>query len=132
MGHFGSRLDMSLSRVGLLARACRPAPRAFVRFASDGSLEGRYAEALFSAAEKQGSADAVYADMTSVRSYYKESSDFKLFVETPGISVDQKNAALKAIGKGFNPLSVNFLGLLLENKRLGLVSKMVDQFEELY
>merc|ERR1712205_272000 len=58
--------------------------------------------------------------------------DFKLFVQTPGIGAQQKADALKAVGKGFNPLSMNFLNLLLENKRFELVKKMVDQFEERY
>merc|ERR1711924_315351 len=39
---------------------------------------------------------------------------------------------LKAIGKGFSPLSMNFLQLLVENKRIDMVKRMVDRFEEHY
>merc|ERR1719161_383910 len=81
-------------------------------------------------AKKQNALDKVYDDMTTIRSAYLESADFKLFVDTPGIKPEQKAAALTAVAKGFSPLSQNFLQLLVENKRIDLVKRMVDEFEK--
>merc|ERR1719333_1283056 len=54
----------------------------------DGTLEGRYATALFMASG--GKLDKVYQDMSGLRSMMEESKDFKLLVETPGIDPENK------------------------------------------
>merc|ERR1712098_563489 len=74
-----------------------------------------------------------YGDLGDMRSLLQESKDFKTFIETPGISPGEKMSALAGISKGWSsPLSTNFLYLLVENKRLSLLRKMVDAFEEFY
>jgi ATP synthase F1 delta subunit len=95
-------------------------------------MEGRYAAALFQTAKTGKALDKVAEDMKSVREMLGESKEFRTFVYTPGIAADQKTAAVKQIAKKMNPMSQNFLMLLIENKRLDLVTKMIDSFEELY
>lgn len=98
----------------------------------DPSLEGRYATALFTAAKSN--LDKVYADMTQIRTFMEESNDFKLFVETPGVNPQQKNAVMDNLAQkyGYSPVTTNFLKVLVENRRLTNLGKMIASFEEFY
>merc|ERR1719198_340027 len=82
----------------------------------DGTLEGRYATALFMATHSR--LDKVYGDLTALRSMIQESPDLKLLVETPGIDPDSKVAAIQAVcaAAGADSAVVNFLKVLVENK----------------
>jgi ATP synthase F1 delta subunit len=114
------------------ARTRVPALPRGVRGFSDGTMEGRYAAALFQTAKTGNALDKVAEDMKGIKEMISESKEFQTFVYTPGIAADQKIAAVKQITKKMSPMSQNFLMLLVENKRMGLVTKMVDSFEELY
>merc|ERR1719353_2391727 len=70
--------------------------------------------------------------MKNVKEMVGDSKEFRTFVYTPGIPADQKIAAVKQFSKKMQPMSQNFLMLLVENKRMDLVTKMIDSFEELY
>jgi len=72
--------------------------------------------------------------MTQLRSFLTESNDFKLFVETPGVSSDDKLGALEGIATkyGYAPVTTNFLKVLVENKRINLLEKMINAFEDFY
>jgi len=98
----------------------------------DGTLEGRYATALFMASSDR--LDNVYNDLIGIRSMLAESKDFKLFVETPGIDPESKVAAFQAICSkaGADAAVVNFLKVLIENKRAHLLQRMIDLFENFY
>lgn len=116
-------------------------PRAFAAVAQalgkkpkteDGSLEGRYATALFMASS--GKLDKVYDDLTGLRQMMDASKDFKLVVETPGVAPDAKASALGAIcaKAGADATVVNFLKVLAENKRMHKLYRMIDIFETFY
>lgn len=98
----------------------------------DGTLEGRYATALFMATNDR--LDKVYGDVTTLRSMIAESSDFKLMVESPGIDPRTKVAAMTAVcdASGIDSSVVNFIKVLVENKRLQLLPKMIDMYEVFY
>eukprot|EP00403_Amphidinium_massartii_P013918 CAMPEP_0178411254 /NCGR_PEP_ID=MMETSP0689_2-20121128/21399_1 /TAXON_ID=160604 /ORGANISM="Amphidinium massartii, Strain CS-259" /LENGTH=203 /DNA_ID=CAMNT_0020032453 /DNA_START=166 /DNA_END=777 /DNA_ORIENTATION=+ len=98
----------------------------------DGTLEGRYATALFMATSNN--LDKVYADLAALRSMMKESAEFKLMIETPGIDPDTKVAALEAVCKktGADPAVMNFLKVLVENKRMHLFSRCIELYEAFY
>merc|ERR1712232_265782 len=63
-----------------------------------------------------------------------ETPQFKLLIETPGISGDVKIKALDAVYKktGADPAILNFMKVLIENKRLGKLSRMIDLYENFY
>uniref|UniRef100_A0A7S4QDZ4 Uncharacterized protein n=1 Tax=Alexandrium monilatum TaxID=311494 RepID=A0A7S4QDZ4_9DINO len=97
----------------------------------DGTLEGRYATALFMASSNL---DKTYSDLSALRSMMQESKEFKLMVETPGIDPESKVAAFESIcQKATIDTSVlNFLKVLIENKRMHLLLRMIDLFEGFY
>lgn len=98
----------------------------------DGTLEGRYATALFMAASDN--LDKVYGDLSGLKAMMAESKEFKLMVETPGIDPDQKIAALQSVCQraGHDPAVLNFLKVLVENKRMSALPRMIDLFEGFY
>jgi len=98
----------------------------------DGTLEGRYATALFMASSDR--LDKVYEDLTGLRDMMQESNEFRLLVETPGIAPDSKTKALEAICSqtGADQAVVNFLKVLIENKRMHKMAKMIQLFEGFY
>merc|ERR1719502_245740 len=63
-----------------------------------------------------------------------ESPDFKLMVETPGIDPESKITAMEAVCKsvGTDPAVINFLKVLIENKRMYLLKRMIDLYEVFY
>lgn len=97
----------------------------------DGTLEGRYATALFMASKN---VDKVYGDLVGLRSMISESADFKLFVETPGIDPESKIASIQAICNkaGYDDSVANFMKVLVENKRLKSLPRMIDLYEVFY
>jgi len=98
----------------------------------DGTLEGRYATALFMAtSDKLGQ---VYNDLVAIRTMMEESSDFKLLIETPGIDPESKLNALEDVSSQakLDPAVMNFLKVLIENKRMYLLVRMIDMYETFY
>ncbi|CAE8654945.1 unnamed protein product [Polarella glacialis] len=125
------------------APAFRAAPVALRSFAAaaaparkpkveDGTLEGRYATALFMASNDR--LDKVYADLIIVRTMMEESKEFKLVVETPGIDPVSKAAVFDAVCKkaGLDDAVLNFMKVLIENRRAKLLLKMINIFEGFY
>jgi len=98
----------------------------------DGTLEGRYATALFMATSDR--LGQVYDDLAAIRTMMEESSDFKLMVETPGIDPESKLNALGDISSQANldPAVMNFLKVLIENRRMHLLVRMIDMYETFY
>mmetsp|Transcript_14786 Transcript_14786/g.16081 ORF Transcript_14786/g.16081 Transcript_14786/m.16081 type:complete len:182 (-) Transcript_14786:28-573(-) len=98
----------------------------------DGTLEGRYATALFMASKDK--LDKVYGDLTALRTMMAESQELKLAIETPGIEPESKVGAFEAICSkaSMDGAVVNFLKVLVENKRAHLLSRMIDIFENFY
>jgi ATP synthase F1 delta subunit len=94
----------------------------------------RYAMALFNAAKPTGKLEKVYNDLDILRKLATSDASFKLFLETPGIKKDQKQNVVDDLCKSCkaDELTKNFVSLLLENKRLGDLTKIVDTFEEYY
>mmetsp|Transcript_72127 Transcript_72127/g.211330 ORF Transcript_72127/g.211330 Transcript_72127/m.211330 type:complete len:230 (+) Transcript_72127:43-732(+) len=98
----------------------------------DGTLEGRYATALFMASADR--LDKVYGDLSSLRNMMQESKEFKLMVETPGIDPESKVAVFESIctKASIDASVLNFLKVLIENKRMHLLNRMIDLFEGFY
>lgn len=98
----------------------------------DGTLEGRYATALFMATSNN--LDKVYQDLCGLRSMMDESKEFRTVIETPGIDPATKVEALQAVCQksGADGAVMNFMKVLIENKRLAKLYKTIDLFETFY
>merc|ERR1712046_507696 len=78
--------------------------------------------------------EGVYSDLTNIRDMMVESEDFRLMVQTPGIQPEAKIVALEAICQqaGTDGAVVNFLKVLVENKRMDKLPRMIEIFEGFY
>ncbi|CAD6227799.1 GSCOCG00006258001-RA-CDS [Cotesia congregata] len=94
-------------------------------------VEGRYATALFSAASKQSSLDAVEKDLLKFQGMLKTDTKLVDFVKDPSIKRKLKADAFKAISTkiNLNPATANLLALLAENGRLGLLNQVINAFK---
>ncbi|XP_018579442.1 ATP synthase subunit O, mitochondrial [Anoplophora glabripennis] len=94
-------------------------------------IEGRYATALYSAASKQKSLEAVEKDLIKLQSSIKTDAKLRTFIEDPTIKRSVKSNALKAVGdKIFSkPESTNLLRILAENGRLPKLGGVINSFK---
>merc|ERR1719388_370296 len=78
--------------------------------------------------------DKTMDDLTALRSFMQDSPDFNLFIGTPGITMEDKVKVLGALGSkvSMDPSTMNFLQVLIENKRIGLLEKCIDSYESMY
>ena len=103
-----------------------------------GGVAGRYASALYeladstadSAAESAKVLDAVAGDLRTLDSMLEISDDFARLVSSPVLTRGEQVAAVTAVARkaGFCSLTVKFVGLLAQNRRLGGLGSMVAAF----
>ncbi|CAD1474867.1 unnamed protein product, partial [Heterotrigona itama] len=94
-------------------------------------IEGRYANALYSAASKQKTLNNVEKDLLKLQDLLKKDKQLGEFVLNPSIKRRDKVEGLKAIGKKVNLSSetINVLSLLAENGRLSLINNVINTFK---
>lgn len=84
------------------------------------TIEGRYAAVLFSSASQQGALFDIYEDVMYLQEIDNKSEAFHLFTQNAGVGgkeIAQLNEILNNLGT-FNPLTIKFLEILAETKRL--------------
>jgi F-type H+-transporting ATPase subunit O len=93
-------------------------------------LEGRYACALFSAASKQKSLDAVEKDLIALQTSMQSNPNFRDMLINPTIKRSLKASALKDAAKTINwaPATVNLLELMAENGRLKKLNTVINHY----
>jgi F-type H+-transporting ATPase subunit delta len=92
----------------------------------------RYAKSLIELAVEQGKLEQVNADMHRLANAVKN-RDFYLFLKSPIINPDKKNAALEAISRGtVDTLTLSFLKLVINKNREVYVPEITAEFIEQY
>jgi F-type H+-transporting ATPase subunit delta len=101
--------------------------------AAEGGLAGRYARALFELAQEQKAVDAVSADLASLRRAMETSSDLNRLVRSPVFGAEDQAKALKAVLEkmGANALSIKFVLLVAQKRRLFVLTQIIRQYEHL-
>jgi F-type H+-transporting ATPase subunit O len=97
-------------------------------------VSGRYVNALYSAASKQNKLDAVESDLKKLSALYKTDSRFKDFMINPLVSPGQKSQIFATELKNklkLNDLSVTFLSVVSENRRLKQLPDMESAFHQI-
>lgn len=94
-------------------------------------IEGRYACALYSAASKQKSLEAVEKDLTALQADMKKDLKLRDFIINPTIKRSLKASALKdaAATVKFNPATGFFLEQLAENGRLNRIDAIINAYK---
>ena len=89
---------------------------------------------MFTTASQDKALYDILDDMKFLSELYENSESFKSFTENAGVGlkeVRQFNAALQEIGD-FNHLTIKFIEVLAENKRLLYIKEIADKFIKLY
>jgi F-type H+-transporting ATPase subunit delta len=85
---------------------------------NESKISVRYAKALYDLAKEDKKHDAVKNDMDTVITCYRESEEFKNFIQSPVLKESVKINLLKSIFRGkVSDLSMSLFDLLVKNKR---------------
>ncbi|XP_063676832.1 ATP synthase subunit O, mitochondrial-like [Bolinopsis microptera] len=93
-------------------------------------IEGRYAHALYSAATKAGSADAIESQLNSLQGAIDSVSGVKEYLTLPVCSKEEKKSTLGGAfdEAGIDPLIGNMVSTMIDNKRSANISGVVGAF----
>ncbi|THD22600.1 Mitochondrial ATP synthase subunit OSCP subunit [Fasciola hepatica] len=96
-------------------------------------VEGRYATALYSAASKMKTLDAVEKDLNTIRDTLAKDARLREFCVNPSLQRATKVIEFaKVLDKlKVNPQTKNMLVTLTENGRLGLISAVLEKFAQI-
>jgi F-type H+-transporting ATPase subunit O len=98
------------------------------------SIEGRYANVLFTTASHKAALFNVYEDLMYLKELYTHCEPFRLFTENGGVGMKeivQLNDALRSIAP-FHECTIHFLTVLAENKRLYSLKDIAVKYQKLY
>lgn len=96
-------------------------------------VAGRYASALFDLAQEAGALDAVSDDLVDLKQLIDEGGDLTTLVKSPLYSRSEQMDAMQAVLEraGANALTVKFVGVAAENRRLFVLPDMIDAYASL-
>lgn len=98
------------------------------------SIEGRYANVLFTTASHKAALFHVYEDLMYLKELYTHCESFRLFTENGGVGMHEiikLNQALQSIAP-FSDVTIHFLTVLAENKRLYSLKDVAEKYQKLY
>lgn len=99
---------------------------------SQSPVARRYASALLQQADADGVTDRVDADVDLLRQAIADSRDFALLLRSPVVSRERKLAALRALLESrVQPVTLRFLGLMVDKRREGLFGEVIDAYRAL-
>ncbi|KAK1413072.1 hypothetical protein QVD17_34804 [Tagetes erecta] len=104
-----------------------------LKLAASASAAGSYASAIAEVAKSNGTLDATSTDIETIDKLFSDDSILNFFV-SPIISLDQKRELIDDITSSgtLQPHVCNFLNVLIESKRIGLIKEIVKEFEIVY
>jgi len=96
-------------------------------------ISTRYAKALMMAGSENQCLDALKADMELIGATIKENPVFRQMLDNPVIKPPQKRKAMaELLQNRVHPLTLNFVGLTIRNRRELLLADVARDFIDLY
>jgi F-type H+-transporting ATPase subunit delta len=96
------------------------------------AIRVRYAKAFYALAKEKKMLETLKADIEKVFNICSQSTEFVQMMESPVISVSKKNELITTIFKTeVNPLTLNFLLLILQNNREEYIPGICHNFLDL-
>ncbi len=92
----------------------------------------RYAGALIDLAEQAKSVKEVQKDLHEMKAMITSSKELARFISSPLISVETQKSVIDDIVQraNFNKLTQNFLGVLVQNRRLNALEGIIDAYDK--
>lgn len=99
---------------------------------ADRVVATRYAEALLGAIEDGARLDGICDELQAIAALVDENARLKAFLEGPNISEAQKRALIeKTFGGRVEPVTLDFLRLLLDKYRIDHLAEISDEFNRM-
>jgi F-type H+-transporting ATPase subunit delta len=93
----------------------------------------RYALSLYEIAAESKEEKLYLDELTAVCDVFEREPEFLKVLQTPSIALEDKQNVLKRVFEGrIQPLLLNFLMLITEKSRVGLVREMCQAYKEQY
>lgn len=99
------------------------------------TIPGRYATVLFTTASQDGHLFNVFEDMVFLGQLYDNSESFQQFTQNAGVGMKEIklfNQGLLDTGAEFSPVTIKFIEVLAENKRLMFIKEITEKYQKLY
>jgi F-type H+-transporting ATPase subunit delta len=97
-----------------------------------GSIAAVYAHALYDVAKKDGIVERIEDELRAVDEMVCQEASLRRFLETPTVSLKEKEKVLRAVLTSFNPILLNFLLVGLEHRRLpGILGGVINAYHKL-
>lgn len=92
----------------------------------------RYVKALFDVVQADSAIDKVEADLQALGGLLDQSKEFRHFLTNPLLSHEMRAQAMLAILSKMqvHQLTRQFIGMLIQQKRLGILSEVITLFSE--
>jgi F-type H+-transporting ATPase subunit delta len=91
-----------------------------------------YARSLFEVARDRDALDRVREQLGQLAEGLAQSRDLQLFLTSPQFSSAEQRDGLRRAIEGADPIVENLLDVMVENRRLPLLSEVRRAFDELY
>ena len=91
-----------------------------------------YAQSLLELANESNRAEPMAQELDALREILTSNSTFRLYLADPGIGISERHETLNRIFKGnVSQLLLNFLGVLNEKGRLGILDQIIETYYDL-
>jgi ATP synthase F1 delta subunit len=94
------------------------------------SVAATYAEALYEAAAEAGAVDRVTDEVTAFADAVAASDDLRAALESPGVDAERTKAVLEALADEIHPLTMNFLRVLVDRRRVDALGEIAGALRE--
>lgn len=93
----------------------------------------RYALSLYEVAKDEHKAEAILDELDAVTQVFAENPDLMKVLKTPSIQLPDKKETLQNVfGGRIDPYLLNFLKLITEKRRIGLLPEMTEAYRQQY
>ena len=100
---------------------------------SDYRVIKRYALALLENANQLNNVETIHKDVLNFVAICKEAREFWVILKNPVIHIDKKRKIIKSVFTGqMNPLTMDFIYIILDNRRENLLKEIFEQFIRSY
>ncbi|MCL2669107.1 MAG: ATP synthase F1 subunit delta [Syntrophaceae bacterium] len=97
------------------------------------TLAKRYARAFFEIAEEEKQYETYYSELSLFAAIMKGHGELRAFLSNPAVDQPGKKAVVEALLTKLqvSPLTANFLKLLVDKRRIGILSEIQKNYQEL-
>jgi len=91
-----------------------------------------YAQSLLELATESKAAESIGQELAGLRQILDDQPTFKMYLADPSIGAEERREALDRIFRGqVSQLLLNFLGVVNDHTRMGLLEQIIDAYEQL-